>query len=197
MQTKRLYNFKYSLYNNKWKLLFWSCFFVFGFALGVFLAISSYENCFLFRVQDLNVIQILTGNASSFAAFFSQILSFIIVLSILFLCSLNKFLVCINFVINVYRAYILGFVLTYIVGICNFYGVVMIFLILLPIQILINTIILYISVLSFDESLHRCKTLHNNFFVKLLLISFVVLIAISFIECLLLFVISPKVIFVI
>lgn len=186
---------KYNLFCNRWKVLFFSCLFIFGLALGVFLAISSYDNCFLFKVEDLKIIKFLTCEISSFSLFFDRLFSLLLVVSIILLCSFHICLTFISCVILVYRAYIMGTVITYIIGCCGFSGALNVIIIILPIQIVINFLLVCLCCLSLNNCLIRKNKCERKRFFLVFIYVFLVIAIVTFIECLLLFIFSPNIIF--
>ena len=188
-------NLKYAISCNRWKILFFSCLFIFGLALGIFLSISSYDNCFLFSVEDLKIIKFLTGGTSSFSLFFDRFFSLLLVTLIILICSFHPCLIILSSIILVYRAYIMGTVITYIIGCCGFPGALNVIIIILPVQIVINFLIISMCCLSFNNSLiKKCKNESKRFYIYFLYL-FLAMIIVTFIECLLLFIFSPNIIF--
>lgn len=188
-------NIKYAICCNKWKILFFSCLFIFGLALGIFLAISSYDNCFLFSIENLKIIKFLTGEISSFSLFFDRFFSLLLVTLIILICSFHLSLIILSSVILVYRAYIMGTVITYIIGCCGFSGALNVILIILPVQIVINFLLICMCCLSINSSLvKKCKNETKRFYIYFLYL-FLAMIVVTFVECLLLFIFSPNIIF--
>lgn len=191
------YNISSFLYENKFFIIFLILVLVIGLLTGIFTGIK-YCNGADVYFNDFSVCNFIEGKLGSLSLFFSRMLSYEIVLLILFLSSFNVYLIPINLLIIAYRSYLLGLNLTVIILCYGLGGIFTAILIIFPCQLAI----LFFMILYSSSSAQRCicikrygKVYKDNILTNLLLFT-IIITTINIIETILLSILSSRIILV-
>lgn len=159
-----LNNFK----KNTWIFYLSIIILVIGFIMGLFLALSNEVEAAYngFILNYFNTI--LKQDASTVSFLFKRIMSAILLLALVLLFSLNSVLFYLNFVILLYRAYILGLTAKLFVFGLGFNGVVF-YLFLILTQSLLTSLSIIVYLLNTYSSF-KCKK-SISFYLKCLILS--------------------------
>lgn len=162
-----LNNFK----KNTWIFYLSIIILVIGFIMGLFLALSNeVESAYNgFILNYFNTI--LKQDTSNVSFLFKRIMSAILLLALVLLLSLNSVLFYLNFVILLYRAYILGLTAKLFVFGLGFNGVVF-YLFLILTQSLLTSVSIIVYLLNAYSSL-KCKK-SISFYLKCLILSILI-----------------------
>ena len=172
----------------KWQLIFSIAIVVIGLVCGM---IFGFANLGADYINDNLLSKFLTGSMSSFSCFLQRILIEVLVLLLLFLLSSSIWLLPLGLLIIFYRAYVIGLNLSILI---MFYGVLgLVFaLILFVFELLILLLMTFFYVvLTFGKN---CIGLLNK--KNFILVLFGLIVILNILLCLILFIFSPNVIFV-
>ncbi len=201
--SRNLYSFKYSFIeffsNNKIKIFVSLIFFLIGILTGVFTAIKIFNSGDIEIFESFNLTYQLSDLENFSSNFFSRLLSYELVLALLFVFALNPFLYLFGWCLIAYRSFLVSINCVMIVLLFSFNGIIKGILIILPCQLLMLIVmILYFSFVSKLINNDKCfKNKNTKTVVLTFIISSIVLTAINLLETLLLFLFRSSVILVI
>ena len=151
------------------------------------------------NAQGYNLTIYANGNVFSFNVFFSRMLSYIIVIGAISLCSLSVFLLPISYLLFIYRGYLIGFNATLLIIIFGFSGMFTSIVIIIPCQIAFTFLFMIYFCIMINRAIQRkhfgyCE---KPKFLKLFFITMLILLLFNLIETMLLILLNAKTIFII
>ena len=151
------------------------------------------------NAQGYNLTIYANGNVFSFNVFFSRMLSYIIVIGAISLCSLSVFLLPISYFLFIYRGYLIGFNATLLIIIFGFSGMFTSIVIIIPCQIAFTFLFMIYFCIMINRAVQRkhfgyCE---KPKFLKLFFITMLILLILNLIETMLLILLNAKTIFII
>ncbi|MGI5841903.1 MAG: hypothetical protein ACOX6H_01245 [Christensenellales bacterium] len=184
---------------NKLKLIILAAISVLALVTGVFSAIKYLNGETAIIFSDFGLKELASGNSGTSAMFFQRLWSILAVLTLLMLLSLHAVLFGIGTIVVVYRSFLLGLNVTFIIILYGFSGIITGILIIFPFQLLMLCLMIEFFVLARDrcvtKSKYGAKTGINLFL--LFLIFLCVLAIVNLLETILLVLTSAKVILII
>ncbi len=131
----KISNLKYSLIGffktNKLKIFVLIFIVLLALITGIFTAIKYIKTDTLFDFNNFGLTEFSKGNIASLSLFFQRLLSYLVVLSLLFLCSLYAPLFPVGCIIIAYRSFLLGLNVALIISLCGISGLISALLIFL------------------------------------------------------------------
>lgn len=196
-------NLKYSVLNfiktNQVKLIIIVVITLIAFVTGIFSAIKFSNGSTTIIYSDFGIKEFANGTIGTTQMFFQRFFSYSAILLILTVCSLTVFLFPVGVITIVYRGFLLGMNITFIVIIYGVSGIVTAILIIFPLQLLMLVLMILFFVLARNHCIVKGKYgTKNGINVFLLMLIFVLLFTlINFVETILLIISSAKVILII
>ncbi len=200
-RINRISNIRYGLIGffrqNKLKLFVLIFLAILGILTGVFTALKCGVD--ISNAQGYNLTIYANGNVFSFNVFFSRMLSYIIVIGAISLCSLSVFLLPISYLLFIYRGYLIGFNATLLIIIFGFSGMFTSIVIIIPCQIAFTFLFMIYFCIMINRAIQRkhfgyCE---KPKFLKLFFITMLILLLFNLIETMLLILLNAKTIFII
>ena len=200
-RINRISNIRYGLIGffrqNKLKLFVLIFLAILGILTGVFTALKCGVD--ISNAQGYNLTIYANGNVFSFNVFFSRMLSYIIVIGAISLCSLSVFLLPISYLLFIYRGYLIGFNATLLIIIFGFSGMFTSIVIIIPCQIAFTFLFMIYFCIMINRAIQRkhfgyCE---KPKFLKLFFITMLILLILNLIETMLLILLNAKTIFII
>ena len=200
-RINRISNIRYGLIGffrqNKLKLFVLIFLAILGILTGVFTALKCGVD--ISNAQGYNLTIYANGNVFSFNVFFSRMLSYIIVIGAISLCSLSVFLLPISYLLFIYRGYLIGFNATLLIIIFGFSGMFTSIVIIIPCQIAFTFLFMIYFCIMINRAIQRkhfgyCE---KPKFLKLFFITMLILLIFNLIETMLLILLNAKTIFII
>ena len=200
-RINRISNIRYGLIGffrqNKLKLFVLIFLAILGILTGVFTALKCGVD--ISNAQGYNLTIYANGNVFSFNVFFSRMLSYIIVIGAISLCSLSVFLLPISYLLFIYRGYLIGFNATLLIIIFGFSGMFTSIVIIIPCQITFTFLFMIYFCIMINRAIQRkhfgyCE---KPKFLKLFFITMLILLLFNLIETILLIMLNAKTIFII
>ena len=200
-RINRISNIRYGLIGffrqNKLKLFVLIFLAILGILTGVFTALKCGVD--ISNAQGYNLTIYANGNVFSFNVFFSRMLSYIIVIGAISLCSLSVFLLPISYLLFIYRGYLIGFNATLLIIIFGFSGMFTSIVIIIPCQIAFTFLFMIYFCIMINRAVQRkhfgyCE---KPKFLKLFFITMLILLLFNLIETMLLILLNAKTIFII
>lgn len=167
-----------------------------GLLTGIFVAIKC--GITTATLSDYNLTIYSCNEYADFGAFISRIFSYLCLLAILTVTSLNVVIVPIGLATLTYRAYLIGFNVTLLIVLYGFTGAFTSLIIIFPIQIVSMLILVAYFVVTINSRMQKKRYGKSEISLfKTFLISFGLLILLSLIETLLLIIFKASNILVI
>lgn len=187
------------LKTNSVKIIFLVLVSVLALLTGTFSAVKCIRGEVNIVFSDFGLKEFVLGNSGSGSMFFQRMGSIIVMMFFLTVLSLHSSLFFIGGILIVYRTFLLGLNVTFIIVLHGLSGIITALLIIFPLQLLMIVLMIGFFVLARDrcyvKSKYGKKSGPNLF---LLLIVFLVILALlNLVETLLLFLTSAKIILVI
>lgn len=197
-------NFKYSVFNfiktNQIKLIIIGVITLIAFVTGIFTAIKFANGSITIVYSDFGIKEFANGSIGTTQMFFQRLLSYSVILLILTVCSLTVVLFPIGVVAIVYRGFLLGLNITFIIVIYGVSGIIITaILIIFPLQILMLILMVLFFVMARNHCIVKGKYgTKNEINIFLLMLIFILLFSlINLAETILLVISSAKVILII
>lgn len=163
---------------------------------GIFTSIKLYNLDNDIDLSGFSIKTVISGEIYSFGYFLLRLVSCLLVVGLLILFAMNKYIYILGVCLIVYRAYLITLNCTFIVIKCGVGGILNVFLIILPCQILflmiLSTIFLVFIGLFKQKKFGGCED-YNKLIVWLLIL----LLVVDIVEILLLLVFKPTTILII
>lgn len=200
-RINKISNIRYGLIGffrqNKLKLFVLIFLAILGILTGVFTALKCGVD--ISNAQGYNLTIYANGDVFSFNVFFSRMLSYIIVIGAISLCSLSVFLLPISYLLFIYRGYLIGFNATLLIIIFGFSGMFTSIVIIIPCQIAFTFLFMIYFCIMINRAVQRkhfgyCE---KPKFLKLFFITMLILLLFNLIETMLLILLNAKTIFII
>ena len=200
-RINRISNIRYGLIGffrqNKLKLFVLIFLAILGILTGVFTALKCGVD--ISNAQGYNLTIYANGNVFSFNVFFSRMLSYIIVIGAISLCSLSVFLLTISYFLFIYRGYLICFNAILLIIIFGFSGMFTSIVIIIPCQIAFTFLFMIYFCIMINRAIQRkhfgyCE---KPKFLKLFFITMLILLIFNLIETMLLILLNAKTIFII
>lgn len=196
-------NLKYSILHfiktNQIKLIIIGVLTLIAFVTGIFSAIKFSNGSTTIIYSDFGIKEFANGTIGTTQMFFQRFFSYGVILLILTVCSLTVILFPIGVVAIVYRGFLLGLNITFIVIIYGVSGIITAILIIFPLQILMLVIMILFFVMARNHCIVKGKYGSKNginiFLLMLIFLSLFTLINLA--ETILLVISSAKVILII
>ena len=196
-------NLKYSFFDffkkNQIRVIFLGAIALLAFVTGIFSAVKFINGSITIIYSDFGLKEFASGTIGTTEMFFSRFYSYSVVLILLCLCSLNKWFFPIGGIIVIYRSFLLGLNVAFIVILYGFSGIITGILIILPFQLLMLGLIILFYVLARERCLVAGKYgAKNGMNIFVLLLLFILLLSIvNLLETMILVLSSAKVILII
>lgn len=192
--------FKYSVIEFLRKYKFWLIFLgsliLIAMLTGIFTSIKLFNLDNDIDLTEYSIKTMMSGEIYSFGYFLLRLVSCLIVVGLLVLFAMNKFVYFLGVSLLVYRAYLITLNCTFIIIKCGVGGILNVFLILLPCQLLFLSILTILFVLFIgmfkQKKIGGCGE-YNNLILWLLIL----LLVIDIVEILLLIVFKSTTILII
>lgn len=172
---------------------------VLALVTGVFSAVKYIQGETVIIFSDFGLKEFVAGNSGSGSMFFQRMGSISVVMLFLTVFSLHSSLFALGGVIIVYRTFLLGLNITFIIVLYGLGGIITGFLIILPLQLLMLVLMIMFFVMARDRCIVKSKYgTKGGVNIFLLMIIFLLLLAlVNIVETLLLLLTSAKVILII
>lgn len=162
--NKKAYNLKnnFSLYFSEYKLILVlaTLFLLIGIATGIFTAVRYSGSLSLDNLSDSNLIEFLEGDKGTTGLIFPYLFSFCLFFGIIAFLNFKPFLIGLNFFTLLVKGYLIGFDLTILIILYGFAGIINVFLIILPFDLLTCLILLVLT--SFAVKRNLCIKKYGN-----------------------------------
>lgn len=154
-------NLKYSTVGffkaNQFKIIIVSAIVLLAFVTGIFSAVKFVDGESTIAYSDFGIKEFASGNSGTTAMFFERFASYGAVIIVLSLCSLTAFLFPIGVVFLVYRGFLLGLNITFVVVLYGMSGIVTGILIIFPLQLAMLCLLLWFFILARDKCVVKGK----------------------------------------
>lgn len=196
-------NFKFSLISfvrtNSVKIVVLGGFTLLALLTGIFSAVKFLDGDINIIFSDFGLKEFVSGNGGSTTMFFQRMGSITVVMFFLTILSLHSSLFVVGGILIVYRTFLLGLNITFIVIMYGFGGIITGVLIMFPLQLAMLLIMIAFFVIARDRCIAKSKYGNrggiNIFF--LLIMFLLLLAAVNLAETLLLLLTSAKIILII
>lgn len=196
-------NLKYSVLDffkkNQIRVIFVGVIALVALVTGIFSAVKFINGSITIIYSDFGIKEFIGGSIGTSAMFFQRFVSYGVVVIVLCFCSMSKWLFPIGTIVIVYRSFLLGLNVTFIVVLYGVSGIITGLLIILPLQLLMLGLIVLFYVLARDRCLVAGKYgAKNGINLFVLMLIFLTLLSIvNLAETFILVISSAKVILII
>lgn len=193
-------NLKYAVLSfiktNQIKLIIVGIITLIAFVTGIFTAIKFTNGSITIIYSDFGIKEFASGTIGTTEMFFQRFLSYAVILLILTLCSLTSFLFPVGMIFIVYRGFLLGLNITFIIVIYGISGIITGILIIFPLQLLILVLMIVFFIMARNRCIVKSKYgTKSGINVFLLMLVFLLLLTlVNLVETILLVISSAKVI---
>lgn len=178
MKTKSFNKKIYSVKNNfskyfleyKTILIFAGLFFVIGVVTGIFTAVRFSGDLSLEHLSDSNLVEFLKGDKGTTGLIFPYLFSFCLFFGIIAFLNFKPFMIGINYFVLLVRGYLLGFDATILIILYGFAGIINVFIVILPSELLICLVLIMLTSFAVRRNLNikkfgegYCKNIKINY----------------------------------
>lgn len=178
MKTKSFNKKIYSVKNNfskyfleyKTILIFAGLFLVIGVVTGIFTAVRFSGDLSLEHLSDSNLVEFLKGDKGTTGLIFPYLFSFCLFFGIIAFLNFKPFMIGINYFVLLVRGYLLGFDATILIILYGFAGIINVFIVILPSELLICLVLIMLTSFAVRRNLNikkfgegYCKNIKINY----------------------------------
>ena len=151
--TYRLKN-KLTLFLNLYKIviLFSSLMLILGLALGVYTALKYSGEIELSNLSDVCLVEFLKGDKGIMGLFFPYMFKFLFCISIIIFLNFKPILSICSYLLLTVRGYLIGFDLTAIILLYGFAGVLNVFVVIIPFELIVCLVLIATSAIAINRN---------------------------------------------
>lgn len=154
-------NIKYSVVAffkaNQIRIIIVAGFVLLAFVTGIFSAVKFIGGEISLAYSDFGIKEFANGNSGTTAMFFERFASCGVVIVVLSVCSLTAVLFPIGVVFLVYRSFLLGLNIAFVVVLYGISGIITGILIIFPLQLIMLLLMLWFFILARDKCIAKGK----------------------------------------
>ena len=128
-----------------------------GIVAGIFTSTKYSSSLELENIPDKNLVDFITNGKGSFGTFFAYAIKYLIVIFLIIFLNINTFFSIVNIIYIFIFGYQIGFTVYAIIAIYSFAGIINSVIIIIPFQLLLLGILIFISALSINKNKIICK----------------------------------------
>lgn len=180
-----------------------SLFFIMGLIIGIFTASKFSKDLTVENLLDQALCKLISGDKSSFGWWFSQILIFAVMCSIIIFLNFSPWMMIFTFCTISFYGYFIGFNITCLIVIHPFGGLITALLVLIPFYLILATLLIIMAAVAIHRSflikkfgINYVRSCYRVKFGRIYAFLFFLIVLVLFIQSLLLRIVNVTIIVV-
>lgn len=128
-----------------------------GIGTGIFTAVKYSGDIALDNLADANLVDFLKGNKGTMGLLFPYVFLFCVFSGVIIFVNFKPFMIGVSFLALIIRGYLLGFDITILIILYGFAGILNVFIIILPFDLLACFVLVLISSIAIKRNLNIKK----------------------------------------